>query len=106
LKENGHKIIADQYKWLVNNSFATGIISTIISTCALFVAQPSQLMFLAMNYWLVFLIIAVIGLVLGLLGIKSPRKAFVYIGIFLNIVSVPPTQAPLNCERNAHASCA
>jgi len=88
LKEGDHKIVTDQYKWLVNNSFATGVLSTMISACVLFAPQPSQLIFLAMNYWLVFLVITVIGLIFGLLGMKSPRKAFVYIGMFLNIVAI------------------
>jgi len=87
-KERYDKVIADKYRWFVNNSFVIGIISMIISVLALFVAQPSQLMFLAMNYWLVFLTITVVGLIFGFLGIKSSRKSFVYIGIFLNIIAI------------------
>jgi len=88
LKEGENKIVTDKYKRLVDNSFATGVFSTMISFYVSFISQASQLTPLLRNYWLIFLIIAILGLIFGLLGIKSPRKAFVYIGILFNVIAI------------------
>jgi|GEM_PF-3462026 len=88
LKEGNNKTVTDKYKWLVDNSFATGVLSTMISMYVFFVSQSSQLMLLSKNYWFIFLGITIFGLIFGLLGIRSPRKAFVYIGIAFNIIAI------------------
>ncbi len=87
-KEGNNKILTDKYKWLIDNSFATGVFSTMISLYISFVSQSPQLMLLMKSYWLIFLIITIFGLIFGLLGMKSPRKAFVYIGMFFNIIAI------------------
>jgi hypothetical protein len=88
LKEGDNKIVTDKYKWLVDNSFATGVFSTMISMYVFFVSRSSQLMLLSKNYWFIFLGITIVGFIFGLLGIRSPRKAFVYIGIAFNIIAI------------------
>jgi hypothetical protein len=95
LKEGHNKILTDKYKWLVDNSFATGVFSTMISLYVTFVSQSSQLMpalqnygLILKNYWLIFFIITILGLIFGLLGMKSPRKAFVCIGMVFNIMAI------------------
>lgn len=87
-KEENKKIVTDKYKWLVDNSFMAGALSTMISFYVSFISQASQQMSLLKNYWQIFLIVAILGLIFGLLGIKSPRKAFVYIGISFNIIAI------------------
>jgi hypothetical protein len=90
-----NKIVTDKYKWLVDNSFATGVFSTMISLYVSFVLQSPQstpllknYCLILKNYGLIFLIITILGLIFGLLGIKSPRKAFIYIGMFFNIFAI------------------
>ncbi len=75
-------------KWLVNNSFWTGVFSTIISLYVTLAPQSSQFILLVKNYWLIFLMLTILGFIFSLLSMKSPRKAFVVIGMCFNIFAI------------------
>ena len=50
--------------------------------------QSSQLTLLIKNYWLIFIVITIVGLIYGLRGMKSSKKAFVVIGMVLNLFAI------------------